>query len=1042
MAGPKKSNNAINLFGDGLVQAILAEGMQRSKIEINVIDFARDILGVKLWPTQMAILKAIYNIPLGKGYWRDCLSPAPFTDEEDVFWPGGYLESCGFAYDEQYDEREILSEWAIDGKTTWVEGARYSEMVLECGMRGSKTSMTSIPIVYEFFKLLQEDDPATKFGLMPGSLIALLVLATSEEQAQDTLFAAIKGRIENSAYFQGLIQQKKLVVNSLDIYCPDKNLKLWCGHSRSAGLVGRTLMMFGMDEANRFGIGADGSAMGTSGIDMYANVGKGTTTLRSFGAKKFVISSAWCEGDCTDVLYQQVERQIEETGNSHILAFRLATWDINPKFMKLGEDHPEIQQEYRTRGIEAKRDYAGIRPGAEEAFFNRHLVAAQARFELPMLYRPLEREVKGKDGSSRKYAAIQIMKKDPTQIIVPSPFFSYGHCDPGLKHDSFGFVGGHPEIDPNTGLVIANITTILEWRPVDKGRGIIYPVDYENVEEQLLSLADIIRLKRLSFDHWNSAMIIQRLYSAGISTSEFKSSFSQPVQREIYEMTREWITNGRVKLPKRSESPAAEKLHKELEELVLMKGRRIDHPKKGCFTGDTRVSLLDGRELNFEQLVAEFGDGTPFHVYAVDPATQDMKVGVAFNPRLTAKKAAIVAVTLDNGEVIRCTPDHRFMLRDGSWCEAGDLVIGASLMPLYRGVTDGKNPYKMKGYETYMNPRNQKYYLTHWMVGEFKYGERYRAYRGKGLVLHHEQGKRNNDPAVLKLMTSQEHGDAHREDLKTKRATPVFEAKREENFLAYARSPEGRELSRQTLRGIWERPEYREKMAKVQSAVGKKTGAPNITRYNKSETKRERTKILQAGRTNSNARKDVTVERILALVPTARRLDDVANALKCSRQTVRNILKAEAKLGVRLVGERLETFSLTPAVINHKVISVEPAGFEDVYDISVHEWENFALTSGVFVHNSKDLSDCLACVVWHISQDERRYRYFETGDNKIRTSGQIHVASMLPTLFEDGEMMAHRSAQASLRNPAQNVLKNANPKNAIVRRVQVTQADW
>jgi len=36
----------------------------------------------------------------------------------------------------------------------------------------------------------------------------------------------------------------------------------------------------------------------------------------------------------------------------------------------------------------------------------------------------------------------------------------------------------------------------------------------------------------------------------------------------------------------------------------------------GCFVGSTQVSLLDGRELSFKDLVDEYGDGTPFWVYS------------------------------------------------------------------------------------------------------------------------------------------------------------------------------------------------------------------------------------------------------------------------------------------------------------------------------------------------------------------------------------------------------------------------------------------
>jgi hypothetical protein len=44
---------------------------------------------------------------------------------------------------------------------------------------------------------------------------------------------------------------------------------------------------------------------------------------------------------------------------------------------------------------------------------------------------------------------------------------------------------------------------------------------------------------------------------------------------------------------------------------------------------------------------------------------------------------------------------------------------------------------------------------------------------------------------------------------------------------------------------------------------------------------------------------------------------------------------------------------------NHKIASIEPMGYEDVYDIEVDEYHNFALSSGVFVHNSADMLQLL-----------------------------------------------------------------------------------
>jgi hypothetical protein len=44
----------------------------------------------------------------------------------------------------------------------------------------------------------------------------------------------------------------------------------------------------------------------------------------------------------------------------------------------------------------------------------------------------------------------------------------------------------------------------------------------------------------------------------------------------------------------------------------------------------------------------------------------------------------VLKLTLDSGEVIRATAEHRFMRRDGSWVELRDLKHGDSLMPLHR----------------------------------------------------------------------------------------------------------------------------------------------------------------------------------------------------------------------------------------------------------------------------------------------------------------------------------------------------------------------
>jgi DNA gyrase subunit B len=102
----------------------------------------------------------------------------------------------------------------------------------------------------------------------------------------------------------------------------------------------------------------------------------------------------------------------------------------------------------------------------------------------------------------------------------------------------------------------------------------------------------------------------------------------------------------------------------------------------GCFSGDTQIALADGRNLSFRELVAEQEAGQEHFCYTI---RHDGTVGLeqVTNARITKRNAEVVRLTLDNGETITCTPDHRFMLRDGSYKAALNLTSEDSLMPLY-----------------------------------------------------------------------------------------------------------------------------------------------------------------------------------------------------------------------------------------------------------------------------------------------------------------------------------------------------------------------
>ena len=130
----------------------------------------------------------------------------------------------------------------------------------------------------------------------------------------------------------------------------------------------------------------------------------------------------------------------------------------------------------------------------------------------------------------------------------------------------------------------------------------------------------------------------------------------------------------------------------------------------GCFTADTKVKLTDGRDLSFVKLVEEHKQGKKNFTFSVDENGL-VKIAEIKNPRLTIKNAEIKKVILDNGEEIKCTLNHRFMLKDGSYKEAKDLMPGDSLMPMYARLEEIKLNHKVIKTE-FLNQTEDVYDLT------------------------------------------------------------------------------------------------------------------------------------------------------------------------------------------------------------------------------------------------------------------------------------------------------------------------------------------
>jgi len=105
----------------------------------------------------------------------------------------------------------------------------------------------------------------------------------------------------------------------------------------------------------------------------------------------------------------------------------------------------------------------------------------------------------------------------------------------------------------------------------------------------------------------------------------------------------------------------------------------------GCFTGETKVELYNGDQKPFTELVEMAHKGLRAEIFTVDPH-RNVRIKPLRAPRLVRRNDPVVKVTLESGAEINCTPDHRFMLRDGTYREAQQLKAKDQLMPFSRSA--------------------------------------------------------------------------------------------------------------------------------------------------------------------------------------------------------------------------------------------------------------------------------------------------------------------------------------------------------------------
>jgi hypothetical protein len=243
----------------------------------------------------------------------------------------------------------------------------------------------------------------------------------------------------------------------------------------------------------------------------------------------------------------------------------------------------------------------------------------------------------------------------------------YMHFDLGIKHDRTGIAltsvtgkaviekvneSGSYTVKENTyecNLIIPVIPKPGKEVPISKLKNLVFDL----IERGIMVI-------HVSADGYQSTNLLQDVRSAGVMTE----LLSMDKTRNGYDYLKNAIMEDRISLPKNRI------LESELLDLVDM-GKKIDHPEKGCFIGDTLVQTVSG----FKSIKnIHSGD----RVYSFDKAANCFEVVTVVDQKLTKFVTRLINLIFDD-ESYCCTPDHLILLDSGEYIAAEMLKPGFSV---------------------------------------------------------------------------------------------------------------------------------------------------------------------------------------------------------------------------------------------------------------------------------------------------------------------------------------------------------------------------
>lgn len=531
-----------------------------------------------------------------------------------------------------------------------------NEVVAQLGKGSGKDHCSRIAQAYIVYLMHCLRDPLDYYNKAHGVSIDLVNLAVNAKQAQQVFFDPLKNVLmaspwANEVGFEPRVQE---------IFWFERPVRMFSGHSESEGWEGYEVLSVVLDEISAFktSIELKGDQRAKGSADQIYNMARASVVSRFPNVGKVVLLSfPRFKGDFIQQRYDAVvdENKREETAidtefgviGRKTWAIKAATWEVNPARTK-----EDFDDEFYRNPIDARARFMCEPPEMVDAYFKD---ADSVRNAFSRHDDPME-----EDGTFKKW------------FTGTDGYTRYIHVDLGLKRDRTGLAMVHSpglkEVNTYMGverLPVVNVDFVHAWQA---GHG--EEINYSQVRSMIVDLCRKFEVASVTLDMWQSADIIQSLRSNGINADW------HTVKKSDYDTLSTCIYDGRLR---GYWNPLL--VEDELLKLKLLSNNKVDHPTTGCFVGETRIPLPDGRSKMISEL-----DGKEITVFSCDKKGRVVE-GVA-RGRKTTETKYLIDVVLDNGSTTRCTPNHQWMMDDGTYKHAQDLIpIEDRLMPIRLGCS-------------------------------------------------------------------------------------------------------------------------------------------------------------------------------------------------------------------------------------------------------------------------------------------------------------------------------------------------------------------